>query len=176
MYEIHPCCCVYQEIFLFIVSVTFNLPLPIVVLTSEFNFVPLGQLDISSCFPPTPHLLVSLPKYSSVSLLPSTAQLFKDCLHSLPPSISSPPTSSLHGNLAPVPTSKPNCSCQEHLLAGESHEHVSIFISFGFSPVMIINSFLEHSFCFVLIALNSSRILHASLTYPQPHTCAPFSS
>lgn len=162
-----------SRFFLFIVS--FSLPLPIVVLTSEFNFVPLGQLGISSCFPPIPHLLVSLPKYSSVSLLPSTAQLFKDSLHSLPPSISSPPTFSLHGNLAPVPTSKPNCSCQEHLLADEAHEHVSIFISFGFSPVMII-SFLEHSFCFVLIAQNSSRILRASLTYLQPHMCAPFSS
>lgn len=129
--EIHPGCCVYHYwLILLTVSFTFDLPLPVAVLTSEVNVTPLGQLGISSCYPqpPSHHWVSSLPDYSPVSLLPSTAKLLKNCLSPTPPSLSSPPTPSLHSNLASTPTSKSHCSCQEHLLVDNTHERFTVFI------------------------------------------------
>lgn len=112
-----------------------------------------------SLLPPTLHHLVSpLPDDSPVSPLPSIAKRFKDCLDSLPPSMFSPPTFPFHGNLASVPTSKSNCSCQDHLLGDESQEQFSIFISFVFSPGPDSGAYLlllRTSFC---LCFNSTKL------------------
>ena len=122
VFEIHSCR-VNQQLFLFIVSVPFDFPLSIVALTSEFNFIPLGQLGISSCFPQPPTAQSShfLTTPLSLSFVPQPNFVkIVSVPPFLPPSVSSPPTPSFHSNLASTPTSKSNCSCQEHLLVNNS--------------------------------------------------------